>query len=318
MRQRPLHRMQRLRHRLQERARGALGHQPPARGDAERRQAGRAQHLHGLHALHRCALRRGLPGLVLLRHCGCAGAARQGSLHRLRLLLLRLPLRAPQYPRVGNFGGRGKMDKCTYCAGGPQQDNTPVEYMQYGSNRIAEGKLPLCAEMCSTKALLAGDGDIIAGIYRERVQQRGFRLRRLGLADRLQAGADGMTRSARSASPCCWSSAAALWRSSRRLASRPARRTCSRWRPRSAPAAAAPTTASSRGSSERQPATGQPRSTAPEGIAPRPAVPVEPIVAPPPFTARGGADAGRSSGRRPAGSAWCAAWSASPTSPPAS
>jgi formate dehydrogenase subunit gamma len=45
------------------------------------------------------------------------------------------------------------------------------------------------------------------------------------------------------------------------------------------------------GSSEQQPATGQPRSAAPEGIAPRPTVPVEPIVAPPPFTARGGADA---------------------------
>ena len=45
------------------------------------------------------------------------------------------------------------------------------------------------------------------------------------------------------------------------------------------------------GSSERQSATGQPRSAAPEGIAPRPAVPVAPIVAPPPFTARGGSDA---------------------------
>jgi formate dehydrogenase iron-sulfur subunit len=84
------------------------------------------------------------------------------------------PFGAPQYPRVGNFGGRGKMDKCTYCAGGPQQDNTAVEYIQYGSNRIAEGKLPLCAEMCSTKALLAGDGEIIASIYKERVQRRGF------------------------------------------------------------------------------------------------------------------------------------------------
>ena len=31
LRRRPLHRVQRLRHRLQERARGALGHQPPAR-----------------------------------------------------------------------------------------------------------------------------------------------------------------------------------------------------------------------------------------------------------------------------------------------
>ena len=28
------------------------------------------------------------------------------------------PFGAPQYPKVGNFGSRGKMDKCTYCAGG--------------------------------------------------------------------------------------------------------------------------------------------------------------------------------------------------------
>jgi len=27
------------------------------------------------------------------------------------------PFGAPQYPKVGNFGSRGKMDKCTYCAG---------------------------------------------------------------------------------------------------------------------------------------------------------------------------------------------------------
>jgi formate dehydrogenase iron-sulfur subunit len=33
---------------------------------------------------------------------------------------------------------------------------------KYGRNRLAEGKLPLCAEMCSTKALLAGDGDGVA------------------------------------------------------------------------------------------------------------------------------------------------------------
>jgi formate dehydrogenase iron-sulfur subunit len=84
------------------------------------------------------------------------------------------PFGAPQYPRVGNFGSRGKMDKCTYCAGGPQADNTGVEYVQYGANRIAEGKLPICAEMCSTKALLAGDGAMIASIYRERVQRRGY------------------------------------------------------------------------------------------------------------------------------------------------
>jgi formate dehydrogenase iron-sulfur subunit len=94
--------------------------------------------------------------------------------HRLRLLLLRLPVRRAAIPALGNFGGRGKMDKCTYCAGGPQADGSAAEYAQYGSNRIAEGKLPLCAEMCSTKALLAGDQAMVATIYRERSQRRGF------------------------------------------------------------------------------------------------------------------------------------------------
>ncbi len=70
---------------------------------------------------------------------------------------------------------RGKMDKCTFCAGGPEEDNSPAEYTKYGANRIAEGKLPLCAEMCSTKALLAGDGDVVADIYRKRVMRRGGR-----------------------------------------------------------------------------------------------------------------------------------------------
>jgi formate dehydrogenase iron-sulfur subunit len=85
------------------------------------------------------------------------------------------PFGAPQYPQAGNFGGRGKMDKCTFCNGGPDRaDGTPVSQGGYGQNRIAEGKLPLCAEMCSTKALLAGDGDAVANIYRDRVAARGF------------------------------------------------------------------------------------------------------------------------------------------------
>ena len=48
------------------------------------------------------------------------------------------------------------------------------EFEKYGSNRFGEGKLPMCAEMCSTKSLLAGDGDIIAQIYKERVLKRGY------------------------------------------------------------------------------------------------------------------------------------------------
>ena len=84
------------------------------------------------------------------------------------------PFGAPQYPRATQFGTRGVMDKCTYCAGGPPENGSEEEVRLYGKNRIAEGKLPLCAEMCSTKALLAGDGDEVSKIYRERVVARGF------------------------------------------------------------------------------------------------------------------------------------------------
>ena len=44
---------------------------------------------------------------------------------------------------------------------------------KYGRNRLAEGKLPACAEMCSTKALIGGDGDVVADIFRTRVLTRG-------------------------------------------------------------------------------------------------------------------------------------------------
>jgi formate dehydrogenase iron-sulfur subunit len=83
------------------------------------------------------------------------------------------PFGAPQFPDDGAFASRGKMDKCTFCAGGPEQDNSVEEQRKYGSNRLAEGKLPLCAEMCATKALLAGDANIISTIYRKRIVNRG-------------------------------------------------------------------------------------------------------------------------------------------------
>jgi formate dehydrogenase iron-sulfur subunit len=68
---------------------------------------------------------------------------------------------------------RGKMDKCTFCSGGPEKDMSDAEFKKYGRNRLAEGKLPACAEMCSTKALLAGDAPVIAKIYKTRVTARG-------------------------------------------------------------------------------------------------------------------------------------------------
>ncbi len=73
------------------------------------------------------------------------------------------PFGAPQFPQTGAFGVRGKMDKCTFCAGGPEPDGSPEEFAKYGRNRLSEGKLPACAEMCSTKALLAGDADVLSG-----------------------------------------------------------------------------------------------------------------------------------------------------------
>lgn len=85
------------------------------------------------------------------------------------------PFGAPQYPKQEAFGSRGKMDKCTFCAGGPEADNSEEEYAHYGANRVAQGKLPACAEMCATKALLAGDGDLVADIYRKRVLARSGR-----------------------------------------------------------------------------------------------------------------------------------------------
>ncbi|MDF2152205.1 formate dehydrogenase FDH3 subunit beta [Vibrio sp. CAU 1672] len=88
--------------------------------------------------------------------------------------LFACPFGAPQFPKQAAFGERGKMDKCTFCAGGPETEPGSVEERQkYGANRIAEGKLPMCASLCSTKALLAGDAEKVSEIFRQRVVERG-------------------------------------------------------------------------------------------------------------------------------------------------
>ena len=68
---------------------------------------------------------------------------------------VRLPLRRTSVSTSRHLGAHGKMDKCTFCQGGPGKGSKEEQYAKYGQNRIAAGKLPLCAEMCSTKALLA-------------------------------------------------------------------------------------------------------------------------------------------------------------------
>jgi formate dehydrogenase iron-sulfur subunit len=96
------------------------------------------------------------------------------TVHRLRLLLLRLPVRRAAISARRQFRFARQDGQVHLLLRRPGGRLTMAEYEKYGSNRLAEGKLPLCAEMCSTKALLAGDGDIIAEIYRERVVKRGY------------------------------------------------------------------------------------------------------------------------------------------------
>jgi formate dehydrogenase iron-sulfur subunit len=87
------------------------------------------------------------------------------------------PFGAPQFPQAGNFGSRGKMDKCTFCAGGPEENTPAPSSAQVRPQPPGRGQAAACAEMCSTKALLAGDGDEVSDIYRERVVARsGLRL----------------------------------------------------------------------------------------------------------------------------------------------
>ena len=89
--------------------------------------------------------------------------------------LYAFPFFQPQFPKGSPFGARGVMDKCTYCAGGPTEEgaHSEKEFRLYGRNRIAEGKLPMCASICATKALVAGDAEEIANVVRQRAAARG-------------------------------------------------------------------------------------------------------------------------------------------------
>ena len=103
-------------------------------------------------------------GIVLVNKKACIGCG---------YCFMACPFGAPQFPSGKVFGARGAMDKCTFCAGGPEETFSEAERKLYGQNRIAEGKVPLCAAMCATKALMAGDASVVADVFRERVAARG-------------------------------------------------------------------------------------------------------------------------------------------------
>ena len=81
------------------------------------------------------------------------------------------PFGAPQF-QAGAFGLRGRWTSARSAPADRKRQlgrGAPQVRREPSRGR----KLPACAEMCSTKALLGGDGDVIADIYRQRVLKRG-------------------------------------------------------------------------------------------------------------------------------------------------
>ena len=50
------------------------------------------------------------------------------------------PFGAPQFPEENAFGARGKMDKCTFCAGGPLPDRSVEEYQNVRTQPDCRGQ----------------------------------------------------------------------------------------------------------------------------------------------------------------------------------
>ena len=112
------------------------------------------------------------------------------------------PFGAPQYPKVSNFGSRGKMDKCTYCAGGGGSEvpGSIEEYKKYGANRMLRRQAAAVRrDVLDQVAAGRRWRDHRPNLQGARDQAR-LRLRRLGLDDRLSRGDRGVsaTRTRRS------------------------------------------------------------------------------------------------------------------------
>ena len=95
------------------------------------------------------------------------------------------PFGAPQYPKVGNFGSRGKMDKCTYCAGGPEAGRhhgriREVRRQPSGRGQAAALRRDVLDQVVAGRRRR----DHRADLQGARGQAR-LRFRRLGLDDRL-------------------------------------------------------------------------------------------------------------------------------------
>ena len=95
------------------------------------------------------------------------------------------PFGAPQFPQAGNFGSRGKMDKCTFCAGGPEETHSTPSSPSTGatgSRKASCRSAPRCAppRRCSRATGMSCPASTANAWW------PGLRHRRLGLGHRLR------------------------------------------------------------------------------------------------------------------------------------
>ena len=127
------------------------------------------------HACHDAPARRylqGMPSCPTRRH----HAALQGRLHRLRLLLLRLPVRRPAISAIGNFGSRGKINDPP-SAPAARKRTMPPPIPGCGAPS-APRQAPLCADICSTSP--SWPATAASSRKSRRVLERGYGCRCLG------------------------------------------------------------------------------------------------------------------------------------------
>ena len=136
---------------------------------------------------------RGVPGQLLLHHGRRRRAALQGLCIGCGYCFYACPFGAPQYPRVGNFGSRGKMDKCTFCTGGPEADGIVggIRKIRRQPPRRRQAAV-MRGNVLDQVAARRRRRDHRPDLQRPRRHPR-LRLRRVGMADRLSGNDRDLT-----------------------------------------------------------------------------------------------------------------------------
>ena len=80
------------------------------------------------------------------------------------------PFGAPQFPQAGNFGSRGKMDKCTFCAGGPEDDFSEDPRLSFNFSGIQNTSRAGVAVPVIYGTTLTGSVVVSAAIDNEQVE----------------------------------------------------------------------------------------------------------------------------------------------------